>query len=1036
MKILHLSDLHIDTIHLRDQRVVLKALFSDLQAEIEANGEFDFIFFTGDLIAKGDYSPENIKAAKEEFIEPLLETTKLEPARLFMIPGNHDINLRRQSKNLASARKALSVDTVADYLDEAVQPGSPNTGLEQFNELMAGLSHTPAVLQNTHYSSYKVNVGITVGIAAINSAWCATGAASDGDYGQLLVGTKQIDELTQSLQDVDVRIALMHHPANWMMVKDSRYIHRQLLLHFDGLFHGHNHEPDAQCISGSSNNYFVSNAGCLYQSRDYFNGYCIVSFSAAEHRWDVRAREYIEARQVFDKALRFAPDGRATFIRTAKEGVQTAPIIPSEEYIEALQAAFNSHLLSALVSDVAPPTLRSIFVDPPISKVSPRQLSAEQSNGSSSVFLPLKDVLATKRNTLFVGAKDIGKTTLLHHICSLSLDLGQNDLPPFAAYVDLDTAGETRAAILESITTFGRGAYRRSEFLALLATGSLLICFDSVRSTRAKQSNAVTEFCREFSKCRFFFTANEEIEYSLSAELLPKLTTELDVLFLHPFGRKETRQLTQKWYGESLNEASPKVDEVLSLLSRLNIPRSPFLISALLWIRERQIRFTPVNQAEILDTLIDGVMEKLSESKERSGLDSNIKRHFLAALSEYLHKIGSRRITSHALDAFTVNYFEAKGLISSAGPFLAELKKKSILLEVGNDVTFMFDSIRAFFLSSRIHESRTLLNEALSFDQFLTLGEELDYFTGRHRDKDEVLRRAVEVVEQFRLSAGLNSDLNVFETITIKGGPLSISSDDKLNLALSDHQPSAESREVLLESIDEQTRFRGPLEVEEIRLSRLRGSIGKYLEALRIGSAILRNSELIDDIGLKKSAYAQFSRCWCEIMIAVLLSVESSDEDNQGLEVLRGFLPTDNANLASYLLKVLVPNVIMSLAAESLGTAKLQLIIEEKIEKSESTVETLINTFLSVDLDFPKRFLALQDLLTNTKKNRFVAELVFFKLIQLFFFSRLSNRDVEKVRDLLGNSMVQMMSIESGEDRSRVKSRLLAGLEKARLLRK
>lgn len=637
MKILHLSDLHIDTSHLRDQKIVLKALFADISAEVTTNGAFDLVFFTGDLIAKGGYSLENIQAAKDEFLDPLIIAASIPAERLFIVPGNHDVNIKQQSKNLALSRLALDTNEAqTQYLDEATLVATPATGLEEFNKLIGTLKRASPVLTNNHYRAFKISVGaISIGIGELNTAWCATGADSDGDYGKLLVSGKQIDEMVHALDGVDLKVALMHHPINWMRIKDSRNLHRQLLLHFDGLFHGHNHEPDSQSISGTSNNYFVSNAGCLYQSREYFNGYCIINFDSNVQRWDVDAREYIEQRQVFDKALRFGPDGHSTFFRSRSNIAPKIPILPSDEYIEALHSSFNGHLLSTLVSTVAPPALRSIFVDPPIGRVSPRQLSAEKLNGGNAVFLPLKDVLSMRKSILFVGTKDIGKTTLLHHICSFSLDFGQTDFPSFAAYVDLESAGETRAALLEAITSFGRGAYRRSEFLGLLGSGSIAICFDNIKSIRAKQLKAVIDLCAEFSSCRFFFSVNEEVEYSLSVNQIPKLTLELEVFYLHPFGRKETRLLTQKWYDETSSEASAKVDEVLALLSRLNIPRSPFLISALLWIREKQVQFAPVNQAEILDALIDGVMEKLSESKDRSGLDANIKRHFLAALAEH-----------------------------------------------------------------------------------------------------------------------------------------------------------------------------------------------------------------------------------------------------------------------------------------------------------------------------------------------------------------------------------------------------------------
>lgn len=82
-------------------------------------------------------------------------------------------------------------------------------------------------------------------------------------------------------------------------------------------------------------------------------------------------------------------------------------------------------------------------------------------------------------------------------------------------------------------------------------------------------------------------------------------------------------------------------------------------------------------------------------------------------------------------------------------PFLGDLKAKGILLDLGGDVVLMFEAIRAFFLSTRLHENQLLLKKALSKEYFLEFGEELDYYTGRHRDQAEVLQAAVEVLRAF-----------------------------------------------------------------------------------------------------------------------------------------------------------------------------------------------------------------------------------------------------------------------------------------------
>lgn len=44
IRILHLSDLHLDVASLRDQKVVLRALFSDIKGQVDKDGPFDLVF--------------------------------------------------------------------------------------------------------------------------------------------------------------------------------------------------------------------------------------------------------------------------------------------------------------------------------------------------------------------------------------------------------------------------------------------------------------------------------------------------------------------------------------------------------------------------------------------------------------------------------------------------------------------------------------------------------------------------------------------------------------------------------------------------------------------------------------------------------------------------------------------------------------------------------------------------------------------------------------------------------------------------------
>lgn len=1042
LKILHLSDLHLDKDHLRDQRVVLRALFQDIGTTVSEQGPYDLVFFTGDLVAKGGYSDANKAEVVSEFIVPLLSAAQIEPSRLILIPGNHDVNLKGQSGLIASAQKSISCDDdAAAYLKDAIVPGL-NNGLEGFNDILEKLDASDLVLGNTHYRAYLIDVdGLKVGVGAMNSAWHATGAPSDGDYGKLLVSRMQMDEVVEALNGADLKLALLHHPLSWLSPKDAQNTHRQILIHFDGFFHGHNHESDAVVSVGTSSTYFISNAGCLYQHRDYFNGYCSINYFHRNKRWVVRAREYYEARQVFDKAIRFNTDGAAEFIQTREVNAQLMPPSPSDEYIDSVQATFNSRLLPSLVSEVAPHSLKSIFVEPPLSRVSQRKIDGSGKNGKSGVFVPLKELLQSKKHIMFLGTKDMGKTTLLQHVCSLSLQFG-SEMPPFGGYVDLELAGETVPSLVDAIISFCGGAYRKAEIIALLQAGEFSICFDNLDERRAKQLKAVREFCASYARCRYYFSMLEDLDYSLSTTEVPIVVEGAEIIYLHPFGRKQTRLLTHNWFGESVEECGAKVDEVLSLLGRLNIPRSPFLISALLWIRERQTQFTPVNQAEILDALIDGVMEKLSETKDRSKNDSTIKRHYLAALAEHLYGTGKKKIPTLELESFTVEYFASKGLPASTGPFLAELKAKRILLEVGNEVTFMFEAIRAFFLSTRLHENPALLAKALSREHFLELAEELDYYTGRHRDRPEVLKKALELVAEVCSETNIRHELSEFDKIRIGDAPVGAPIAGRIS-PVPPVRPSVAQRHKILDSYDERSAGKPTSSAEVVRATKGQSGIARYLEALKVGSAILRNSELVGDLALKEEGYDKLAGGWCQVLIEVVHAIDSESStggsgdssDDPVLHLLQGLLPTDNPGMAKHLKKLVIPNVIMSFALEAIGTSKLQIVMEKHLGHSHTTVQRVLDVFLIVDLRFPKWLTHLESLLKTYPKNRFVCELVFSKLFQIYMLGRLHVNEEERIRSLLGETIALMTPGSKGNEKTQRKGNFLRDLEKRKLIR-
>ena len=96
MRILHISDFHLDKKDKEDNvNHIVQPLINRIQKVI-IEKPIDLIFFTGDLVNIGGKNYSGLDEAfldfEETFIEPLLKATNLTKDSFFFVPGNHDIN--------------------------------------------------------------------------------------------------------------------------------------------------------------------------------------------------------------------------------------------------------------------------------------------------------------------------------------------------------------------------------------------------------------------------------------------------------------------------------------------------------------------------------------------------------------------------------------------------------------------------------------------------------------------------------------------------------------------------------------------------------------------------------------------------------------------------------------------------------------------------------------------------------------------------------------------------------------------------------
>src|SRR5699024_10015614 len=124
------------------------------------------------------------------------------------------------------------------------------------------------------------------------------------DRGNLIIGEREVDKALISLENADVKIALVHHPLDWLIEDDERAV-SPLLSNFQIILHGHIHNLGERKIIEFGHSTIYSSCGALFSgSRERYNCYNIIEINPINGEVNIKLREYFDSpRRAFDAAL-------------------------------------------------------------------------------------------------------------------------------------------------------------------------------------------------------------------------------------------------------------------------------------------------------------------------------------------------------------------------------------------------------------------------------------------------------------------------------------------------------------------------------------------------------------------------------------------------------------------------------------------------------------------------------------------------------------------------------------------------------------
>ena len=344
LRILHISDLHerVALEHHPDERKakvrdgrarryrVLGGNFHEILSEAAKEHPFDLVCFTGDVADRG--LAEEYAAATAR-IDDILQAIGVGRDRLFVVPGNHDVNRQVQADAWGKVRELgrRRPEDLGPWLAGADTPfGAEGTWREAVLERGSAFQSwvteelgRPALSPGSSPHGrlgWRVrceDLPFPVHIIGLDSAWLS---GDDNDQGKLLLTDEQLSVLANGTDGKPLpglRLALVHHPLSHLAHEQRCW--RLLADRVDLLLHGHQHEPLARV--DTDRQLHVLAAGSLFEGDEgdrWVNSFHVIDayvddggrperYDVTFYAWSSRGHWHVSPAM-----YREAPDGRLT----------------------------------------------------------------------------------------------------------------------------------------------------------------------------------------------------------------------------------------------------------------------------------------------------------------------------------------------------------------------------------------------------------------------------------------------------------------------------------------------------------------------------------------------------------------------------------------------------------------------------------------------------------------------------------------------------------------------------------------------------
>lgn len=246
---LHLSDLHFgqargEASQHFDQERVTRLLLNDIVSVADKLGAPDAVLVTGDIAFSGQ---DHEYVAAMDWLEHLCKTLRVETDRLWLVPGNHDVNRREVLDHYVPRVIHESLRKNPAHLSQVLlehsdaQEKLKATLLPKFRAYATFVEKLRRPMFTASAPFWTQRIDSALGpVVVIGLNTCLLSYDNDDAPSTLALGAGQLERLFREIPDNALVVVLGHHPPEWLC--DGSSLVQYLQKHPNVLFTGHVHD--------------------------------------------------------------------------------------------------------------------------------------------------------------------------------------------------------------------------------------------------------------------------------------------------------------------------------------------------------------------------------------------------------------------------------------------------------------------------------------------------------------------------------------------------------------------------------------------------------------------------------------------------------------------------------------------------------------------------------------------------------------------------------------------------------------------------